>query len=228
MYLTCLGVGMGNFKDSKLETLAKRGNGNYAYLDDIKEAEKVLVKEVTQTFYAVADDVFLNVHFNPSLVKDYRLIGFDNKRDAIADSSGTLEGGEIGSGNSVLAIFEYTPAIDNDSLFSLATHNSQIAEVDLRYTPSNTSTEKHLLYKCSGDTKPFTVINKELQLGTSIAMFGMKLRQSKYLPSKTSDWEKIENMALSSYNAGDYLQKEFTSLVANARKLYDKSKQKKK
>ena len=64
VYLTCLGVGMGNFKDSKLEILAKRGNGNYAYLDDIREAEKVLVKEVTQTFYSVADNVYLNVHFN--------------------------------------------------------------------------------------------------------------------------------------------------------------------
>ena len=70
VYLTCLGVGMGNFKDSKLETLAKRGNGNYAYLDNIAEAEKVLVKELTQTFYAVADDVYMNVQFNPELVKE--------------------------------------------------------------------------------------------------------------------------------------------------------------
>ena len=83
-----------------------------------------------------------------------------------------------------------------------------------------------ILYPCF--VKPFTAINKELQLGASIAMFGMKLRQSKYLPSKTSDWEKIESIALSSYNPGDYLQKEFTTLVASARKLYDKSKQKKK
>ncbi len=228
VYLTCLGVGMGNFKDSKLETLAKRGNGNYAYLDDIKEAEKVLVKEVTQTFYAVADDVFLNVHFNSSLVKDYRLIGFDNKRDAIADSSGTLEGGEIGSGNSVMAIFEYTPAIANDSLFNISAVTSQIAEVDLRYTPSNTTAEKHLQYKCNGNIKPFTAISKELQLGAAIAMFGLKLRQSKYLPAKTTDWDKLESLALSSYNPNDYLQKEFISLLANARKLYDKSKQKKK
>ncbi|MES2850826.1 MAG: von Willebrand factor type A domain-containing protein [Bacteroidota bacterium] len=228
VYLTCLGVGMGNFKDSKLETLAKRGNGNYAYLDDIKEAEKVLVKEVTQTFYAVADDVFLNVHFNSALVKDYRLIGFDNKRDAIADSSGTLEGGEIGSGNSVMAIFEYTPAIANDSLFNISAATSHIAEVDLRYTPSNTTTEKHLLYKCNGTTKPFIAINKELQFGATVSMFGMKLRQSKYLPSKVSDWDKLESLALSSYNPNDYLQKEFILLLANARKLYDKSKQKKK
>jgi Ca-activated chloride channel family protein len=70
VYLTCLGVGMGNLKDSKLQVLAKRGNGNYAYLDDIREAEKVLVKELTQTFYAVADDVYMNVEFNPAMVKN--------------------------------------------------------------------------------------------------------------------------------------------------------------
>jgi len=228
VYLTCLGVGMGNFKDSKLETLAKRGNGNYAYLDDIKEAEKVLVKEVTQTFYSVADDVFLNVHFNPSLVKDYRLVGFDNKRDAIADSTGTLEGGEIGSGNSVMAVFEYTPAMANDSIFNLSAQHSPIAEVDLRYTPSNTKTEKHLLYKCNGEVSAFEAANKELQFAATLAMFGMKLRQSKYLPPKTSDWTKMESMALHAHNANDYLQKEFLSLLANTRKLYDKTKKKKK
>ena len=106
VFLTCLGVGMGNFKDSKLETLAKRGNGNYAYLDDIAEAEKVLVKELTQTFYAVADDVYMNTQFNPKWVKEYRLIGFDNKRDAVSDTAIEIEGGEVGSGSSVLAIFE--------------------------------------------------------------------------------------------------------------------------
>ena len=71
---------MGNYKDSKLQTLAKKGNGNYAYLDEINEAEKVLVKELTQTFYAVADDASMSVRFNPSMVKQYRLIGFDNKK----------------------------------------------------------------------------------------------------------------------------------------------------
>ncbi len=227
VYLTCLGVGMGNYKDSKLETLAKRGNGNYAYLDDIKEAEKVLVKEVTQTFYAVADDVFLNVQFNPSLVKDYRLIGFDNKRDAIADSTGTLDGGEIGSGNSVLAIFEIAPTIANDSLLALAAVNNPLAEVGLRYSPSNTNVEKQMQYQCSGESKHFSGINKDLQLGAAIAMFGMKLRQSKYLPAKI-DWAAIETVALSTYNPNDYLQKEFVQLVENARKIYSKSKSKKK
>src|SRR6185369_2868624 len=83
IYLTCLGVGMGNYKDSKLEILAKKGNGNFAYLDNEKEAEKVLVKELTQTLYSVADDAYLSISFNPELVKDYRLIGFDNKVKAV-------------------------------------------------------------------------------------------------------------------------------------------------
>ncbi len=95
VYLTCLGVGMGNFKDSKLQTLAKRGNGNYAYLDDLHEAEKVLVYELAETLYAVADNTFLNINFNPAMVKRYRLIGFDNKKDAIAEPDNELEGGEI-------------------------------------------------------------------------------------------------------------------------------------
>ena len=86
IYLTCLGVGMGNYKDSKIEVLAKKGNGNFAYLDNEKEAEKVLVKELTQTLYTVADDAYLNIQFNSDLVNEYRLIGYDNKLKALADT----------------------------------------------------------------------------------------------------------------------------------------------
>jgi Ca-activated chloride channel family protein len=226
VYLTCLGVGMGNFKDSKLETLAKRGNGNYAYLDDVREAEKVLVTEMTQTFYTVADDVFLNVHFNPALVSQYRLIGFDNKRDAIADSTGSLEGGEIGSGNSVMAIFEFQPLNSNDSLFSLSA--DALAEVSLRYTPSYSKAQKFLNHRCSAVITPFAGISRELQFATAVSMFGMKLRQSKYLPAKTGDWDKITAIALGSYNPGVYLQRDFVTLLENAKKLYVKSKSRKK
>src|SRR6185369_12862119 len=105
IYLTCLGVGMGNYKDSKIQTLARKGNGNFAYLDNFSEAEKVLMREFTQTLYAVADNVYMNVEFNPDYVKEYRLIGFDNKVGAINDSSSVIEGGEIGSGHSIIAAF---------------------------------------------------------------------------------------------------------------------------
>ena len=113
IYLTCLGVGMGNYKDSKLEALAKRGNGNFAYLDDIKEGEKVLVKEFTQTLYTVANDVFMNVQFNPAMVKEYRLVGYDNKKGILTDSINSLEGGEVGSGNGITAVFEIIPTEEN-------------------------------------------------------------------------------------------------------------------
>jgi Ca-activated chloride channel homolog len=222
VYLTCLGVGMGNYKDSKLEILAKRGNGNYAYLDDINEAEKVLVKEVTQTFYSVADDVFLNVHFNPAVIKDYRLIGFDNKRNAIADSSGELEGGDIGSGNSVLAIYEITPLIEDNITNGTPLHSP--AQVLLRYNIPNTVGRRELNYNCPSNYTAFTDIDKEFQLGTAIAMFGMKLRQSKFFPH--SEWVDIERIANSAYDPSNYLQKQFIELVVSAKKTYVKKKKK--
>jgi Ca-activated chloride channel homolog len=83
IYLTCLGVGMGNYKDSKIQTLARKGNGNFSYIDNFNEAEKVLMKEFTQTLYAVADDAHMSVEFNPKYVKEYRLLGFDNKVGAL-------------------------------------------------------------------------------------------------------------------------------------------------
>jgi len=112
IYLTCLGVGMGNYKDSKLETLAKKGNGNFAYIDNIQEAEKVMVTEFTKTLFAVADDAYASISFNSNMVKQYRLIGFDNKVEAISDTSSELEGGEIGTGHSLIAMFEIEPAKD--------------------------------------------------------------------------------------------------------------------
>lgn len=225
VYLTCLGVGMGNFKDSKLETLAKRGNGNYAYLDDIREAEKVLVKEVTQTFFAVADDVFLNVHFNPSIIKQYRLIGFDNKKDAIADTAGNLEGGEVGSGNSVMAIFEIVPQNVNQP-GALLNVKEPLAQVSLNYSLNNNNKiKKQLNFDCVENYKEFGLIDKDYQLATAIIMFGMKLRQSRHLPNV--NWYDIETIALSAYNAADYLQKEFVRLITIAKKMYPNKKKKK-
>ena len=223
VYLTCLGVGMGNYKDSKLEILAKRGNGNYAYLDDIKEAEKVLVKEVTQTFYSVADDVFLNIHFNPAVIKNYRLIGFDNKRDAIKDTTGELEGGDIGSGNSVLSIFEITPV---ESINSKDLLEATIAKVLLKYIKPENKLYKQLNYNCLYNYTTFNDIDKNYQFGTAVAMFGMRLRQSKFLPV-TSAWSTIENIAFNSYDTSDYLQSQFVQLITIAKKIYPKKRNKK-
>ena len=222
VYLTCLGVGMGNFKDSKLETLAKRGNGNYAYLDDIREAEKVLVKEVTQTFYSVADDVLLNVHFNSKVIKQYRLIGFDNKKDAIADSTGELEGGEIGSGNSLMAIFEITPHL-NDNISNLfSPGSSPIAQISLNYSINNIKAGNTAKYDCPDNYIQFKQLDQEYRLATAIVMFGMKLRQSKNV--RKAEWSDIEDIAEAAYDPKNYLQKEFIQLVSAAKKIYSKKK----
>jgi Ca-activated chloride channel homolog len=217
VFLTCLGVGMGNFKDSKLETLAKRGNGNYAYLDDINEAEKVLVKELTQTFYAVADDVYMNMHFNSRLVKEYRLIGFDNKRDAVSDTTIEIEGGEVGSGSSVLAIFEIVP--QDEKLFTGdVTDKDGVAKLSMRYSLCNDTAHKMMEYVCPTTFIDFKEIDKELQFATAVTMFGLKVKQSKYI--KDADWLDIETIATASYNPKDYLQTEFLQMITKAKKLY--------
>jgi Ca-activated chloride channel family protein len=224
IYLTCLGVGMGNFKESKLATLAKKGNGNFAYLDNINEAEKVLIKELTQTFYAVADDVFMNLKFNADLVKEYRLIGFDNRRDAIADTTIDLEGGELGSGNSVLAIFEIVPATDR--LFKPEVSPKEIAaEIETRYSLCNDTAVLTMNNSCIANYIDFQHLDKDLQFATAVAMFGLKIKQSKYI--KQVDWADITKIATDSYDASSYLQTEFVSLITKAEDIYSTKKRKK-
>jgi Ca-activated chloride channel family protein len=224
IYLTCLGVGMGNFKESKLATLAKKGNGNFAYLDNINEAEKVLIKELTQTFFAVADDVFMNLKFNPALVKEYRLIGFDNRRDAIADSTIDLEGGELGSGNSVLAIFEIVPATDR--LFKPEIFPKEmVAEIETRYSLCNDTALLKMNNSCLANYVEFKNIDKDLQFAVAVAMFGLKIKQSKYV--KEVDWLDITKIATDSYDASNYLQTEFIGLIRKAEEIYSTKKRKK-
>ena len=224
VYLTCLGVGMGNFKDSKLQILAKKGNGNYAYLDDIHEAERVLVKELTQTFYAVADDASLNLKFNPEYVKSYRLIGFDNKKEALADSLNNLEGGEIGSGSTVMAIFEIVPTEQNLKL-SVLKSPIEIASMSLNYSQNQDSVIKKINFNAISILTPIDQINKELKFAAAVTMFALKLKNSKYYNDQP--WSYIKNIAKSSADQSNYLQQQFLTLLDKASKLYNKRKRNK-
>ena len=224
IYLTCLGVGMGNYKDSKIEALAKKGNGNFAYIDDIKEGEKVLVKELTQTLYTVANDVFLNVHFNREMVKEYRLIGYDNKKNVLSDSLSKLEGGEIGSGSGITAIFEIVPTDDN--LFSSDPFlNEDIATLQLNYKLPGDSTQKMCDFICTKNFKEFYELDNETRFTTAITMFGLLLRHSKY--ASYASFNEVEKIAKASLNKNDYLQTEFIELVDKAKKIYSKKNKKK-
>ncbi|MCW3081432.1 von Willebrand factor type A domain-containing protein [Segetibacter sp.] len=221
IYLTCLGVGMGNYKDSKLELLAKKGHGNFAYLDNESEAEKVLVEEFAQTIYTVANNVFLIATFDANLVEKYRLIGFDNKKSAVADKATVLQGGEVGSGHSLLAVFEI---VLNPSK---ATDGKGINELPL--------TSLQLSYKVPGNNETIkekynAVFNYQtadscLRFASSVIMFGILLKQSEF--SNSYSWDDLYNLATSSANRKDLLQMEFVDLISKAKKLYPKTTKKK-
>ena len=219
VYLTCLGVGMGNYKDSKLETLAKKGNGNFAYLDDEQEAEKVLVREFTQTVYAVADDAYLNIVFNPAVIKDYRLIGFDNKVKMLSDSSSGIQGGEVGSGHSLLALFELTPVIA-DSTAGGAT--DRLARVVLNYKLPHDSVDRITGYTCPNHLIAFRDLQPCYRFASSIALFGGLLKKSPFM--KQGDWKEVIEIAQESRDPDDGMQQEFIGLIEKAQRIYKRSK----
>jgi Ca-activated chloride channel family protein len=225
VYLTCLGVGMGNYKDSKIQTLAKKGNGNYAYLDNFKEAEKVLFKEFTQTLYAVADDVYMNVTFNPEYVKEYRLIGFDNKVGALRDSLSVIEGGEIGSGHSMIAMFEIIPTEINKGAIKDDYRSGSLSQINLKYKLPNDTAQKYFHTECPFEYLPFEEIDRSYHFSTAVAMFGSLLRNSPYM--KNIGWNEIISMAENSSGSDDLLQQEFISMLQQAKILYSRFKKKK-
>jgi len=219
VFLTCLGVGMGNYKDSKIEVLAKKGNGNFAYIDDLREAEKVLVTEFTQTLYSVASNVYVSTKFNPDLIKDYRLIGYDNKKSIIAEKVYELEGGEIGSGSGNTAIFEFLPT----TLDSTKGGKKNIADFEIHYRIPNDSTEKIIKYLCPDNYVKFDSLQNELRFATAVAMFGLKLRESKYFP-KDLEWSFIKNVAIKAQSPDNFLETEFIESIDKSQGIYSEKK----
>ncbi len=215
IYLTCLGVGMGNYKDSKLETLSKSGNGNLSYLDTEKEAEKTLIEEFAKTLYSVADNVHLQIDFDKTLIKQYRLIGFDNKKSAIANKTFELQGGEIGSGHSVIAAFEIVSKADSGDIRQLAT-------VTVSYNLPGKTEILTKVFPIYNNYRPINDIDKCLSFAASVIMFGSMLKQSAY--KGTTGWDDIAVMANNSAEAGNMVQKEFIELIIKAKKLYGNRK----
>ncbi|HOD11233.1 MAG TPA: VWA domain-containing protein, partial [Flavobacterium sp.] len=119
VFLTCLGFGMGNYKDSKMETLANKGNGNYSYIDNIQEANRFLGKEFKGSMFAIAKDVKIQIEFNPAHVQAYRLIGYENRKLRPEDfKNDAIDAGELGSGHTVTALYEIIPVNTKSDLFT--------------------------------------------------------------------------------------------------------------
>jgi len=228
IYLTCLGVGMGNYKDSKLEVLAKKGNGNFSYLDNEVEAEKVLVKELTQNLYSVADDALLNIYFDDEYIKEYRLIGFDNKLKALSDSIMEMEGGEVGSGHSMIALLEIVPTSKlaaalqfSDNLQAI---KKNIAEVTVNYRLPGDTLKLWTGYGVKYNYTPFNELPQSYRFASTVTMFGSLLKESPF--AKQVTWNETIIAANESYDKMDPVQKEFITIIEKAKKIYTKRKKK--
>lgn len=219
IYLTCLGVGMGNYKDSKLESLSKKGNGNFAYIDQLREAEKVMVQEFTETMFTVANDASVQVRFNRELVHAYRLIGFDNKRDAVADSISQLEGGEVGSGHGTMAVFELEPTSSGKSM-----PDQELAAIRLQYKKPNDPGNWQQNFTAVYAPQDLDSAAGSYRFATAVVAFGQLLKQSAYIGKY--DYDQLLKLAEQSINKTDQLQNEFLMLIRKAIKIYRPEKEK--
>jgi Ca-activated chloride channel family protein len=232
IFLTVLGVGMGNLQDTKMEQLADKGNGNYAYIDSLLEAKKVLVKEMGGTLLTIAKDVKMQVEFNPAKVQAYRLVGYENRRLQNQDfNDDKKDAGELGAGHSVTALYEIIPAgVKSDTPLpkvdplkyqqNQANDNgsNELIQVKLRYKEPNQSTSQLLAVPVVDRGQKLENASTNLKFSAAVAAFGMVLRDSQY--KGTANFDEV--LKLSSQSQGtdlDGYRAEFIRLVQKSKTL---------
>ena len=179
IYLTVLGLGMGNYKDARMEALADNGNGNYAYIDTLNEANKVLVTELSSTMLTIAKDVKIQIDFNSEAVDSYRLIGYENRVMASEDfDDDKKDAGEIGAGHSVTALYEIIPG-HNDA--------SELAEIKFRYKRPDEEQSILVSRIIANAPEPLTEASENFLFSSAVAEWGMILRGSEYIPEADLD-----------------------------------------
>lgn len=183
IYLTCLGVGMGNYKDSKLEGLAKRGNGNFAYIDHLDEAYNSLVKEFSKTLYSVAENALINIRFNDEYVTSYKLIGYNNRKDAIEDSTSILEGRILGTGHNLTAMVEL-------NLKKKPPPGTNIGQLELQYSLPTIPSINSYRFNIPNNEATLKEMNPLYTLSTGVAWMGQLLRSSE--TQKTPAFEEVK------------------------------------
>ena len=237
IYLTVLGFGMGNLKDNNLETLADKGNGNYAYIDTLAEARKVLVKEFGGTMHTIANDVKIQVEFNPTRVRAYRLIGYENRMLKKEDfNNDKKDAGEMGSGHTVTALYEIVPVGAKTPLPNVdklkyqrtrvtisATTSTELATVKLRYKHPRENKSLLLSHPVRDGKLQLPKTSIAFRFSAAVAQFGMLLRDSKH--KGQSSYAAVMRLAKGAlgedpngYRAG------FIKLVEQAARLNDRKK----
>ncbi len=190
IFLSVLGFGTGNYKDSKMEKLADKGNGNYAYIDDILEAKKVLVTEMGGTLVTIAKDVKIQVEFNPAFVKAHRLVGYENRMLAKEDfADDTKDAGELGAGHTVTALYELIPATSDEAVPVAGALKYQVTglvksddlmTVKLRYKKPDGDTSKLIVQSVEAADLQTVETSENLRFASAVAEFGLLLRGSEY------------------------------------------------
>jgi len=224
VFLTVLGFGMGNYKDSKMEILADKGNGNYAYIDNIQEANRFLGKEFKGSMFAIAKDVKIQIEFNPNHVQAYRLIGYENRKLNAEDfKNDKIDAGELGSGHSVTALYEIVPTgVESDYVPSdlkytktekvAGNHSDELATVKFRYKKPDGNKSIEIVNVIADKKTDLENSSQDFKFTTAVSWFGLKLRESKYIAnSSSSDIKRLAKSGLSNDEEG--YRSEFVRLV---------------
>ncbi len=233
IFLTVLGYGMGNYKDSKMQQLADKGNGNHACIDGMSEAKKVLINEFGGTLFTIAKDVKLQLEFNPAQVAGYRLIGYENrllnKEDFNDDKK---DAGELGSGHTVTALYEIIPAgVESDFLKSVdplkyqqekrsveKTNGDELVTVKFRYK-SPAGNKSNLITHVINE-EPLSILKSStnIRFAGAVASFAMLLRNSEF--KGTTNYNSVMNAARKALGSDkEGYRHEFLELVSKAEEL---------
>ncbi len=234
IFLSVLGFGMGNYKDSKMETLSDKGNGNYAYIDNLLEAEKVFVKEFGGTLFTVAKDVKLQLEFNPKYVKAYRLIGYENRALANEDfKNDTKDAGEMGSGHTVTAIYEIIPAGVESTFLPdklkyqqfnstiVGVNSNEVCTVKIRYKQSDADKSVQMEELVKDTHTALEKTSENFRFSVAVAELGLLLRGSDFKGS--ANYEQVIDLTKNAVGKDlEGYRAEFLKLVKTA-KLLDKT-----
>jgi Ca-activated chloride channel family protein len=226
VYLTILGFGMGNYKDGRMKQLSMAGNGNYAYIDNIMEAKKVFGSELWGTLYTIANDVKIQVEFNPAKVKAYRLVGYENRILNSEDfNNDKKDAGDIGCGHTVTALYEIIPADTDVSvpnvdplLYTKQTlaKSNDLMTVKIRYKKPGEDTSNLLTHRVEAGKIKST---SNFMFASAVAEFGMLLRESEF--KGTSSFTAVLRRAKESKGDDEHGYKtDFIKMVEMAEMLY--------
>jgi Ca-activated chloride channel family protein len=237
IFLTVLGFGMWNLKDSTMEQLADKGNGNYGYIDTINEARKILVDEISSTLVTIAKDVKIQIEFNPAEVNAYRLIGYENRMLRAEDfNDDKKDAGEIGAGHRVTALYEIVPAgvaMDTPGVDPLkyqkptaptaVAGEGELLTLKLRYKQPDGDKSRLLTYAIREENhwEPLDSAEPDFRFAAAVAEFGMLLRDSKY--KGAASFDQVIELAKAGKGDDEYgYRSEFINLARTAQALAPK------